>query len=107
MKNHDDPRSPLVDATLIMTAQDEWGQFDFEPPTEIEPDASLACRNCGYALVNFATAKAAVQKEYNYSDEDLESGQNTIKVWCPTCAVSDGRVDDRSEVEGEFYWEVR
>lgn len=106
MKNYDDPKSPLVDATLIMATQDEWGQFDFEPPVEIEADASLACRNCGHALVEFAKAKAAVQKEYNYSDVDLDSGLHTIKVWCPQCAVADGRVDDASEIEGQFYWEV-
>lgn len=107
MKKHDDPRSPLVDATIITSAQDEWGYFDIDIPTKIDPDASLACRNCGYALVEYSEAKKAVQKEYSYSDEELDSGANTIKVWCPQCAVADGRVDDIGEVEGEFYWEVR
>ncbi len=106
MKNHDNPRSPLIDATMVMTTQDEWGQFDFEPPVKIEVDASLACRNCGYALVEFGVAKAAAQKEYNYPDEDLDSGLHTIKVWCLQCAVADRRIADISEVKGSFYWEV-
>lgn len=36
MKNHDGPRSPLVDATIIMSQQDEWGYFDIDasPPVQ-------------------------------------------------------------------------
>jgi rubredoxin len=70
------------------------------------PAGTLACRNCGYAFVEFSEAKKAVQNEYNYSDKELNRGQINIKIWCPQCAVADGRVDDISEVAGEFYWEV-
>lgn len=69
--------------------------------------SKLACRNCGYELVEFEAAIAAVQLEYRYLREEFEESKATIQVWCPACAVADGRVDELSEVDDDFYWEVR
>jgi len=67
--------------------------------------SKLSCRNCGSEVVKFEEAKAAVQVEYNYSDEELETAK-TIKVWHCDCAIADHRIEALEECGGDFYWEV-
>lgn len=67
--------------------------------------SKLSCRNCGDEVVEFEAAKVAVQAEYNYSDDELETIK-TIRVWHCDCAASDHRIGTVDECGGEFYWEV-
>lgn len=71
--------------------------------------SKLSCRNCGHDLIEFNEAAKAVQTKCRYTTEELasRSAPPHIHVWCPDCAVSDGRIDDISEVSGEFHWEIR
>ena len=67
----------------------------------------LSCRNCGNTVVDFRTAKAAVQKGYNYTDEELVTTKS-IRVWHKDCAIADGRIDTADESSAkDYHWEVR
>lgn len=67
--------------------------------------SKLSCRNCGDEVTDFETAKKKVKKEYNYTDEELETTK-TIRVWHCQCALADKRINKLKECGGPFYWEV-
>jgi len=65
------------------------------------------CRNCGYEVVSWDAVKAAIQKDYDFTNDELDEGKIAVRVYHPDCAIADGRIDDESECDGlSFYWEA-
>ena len=65
------------------------------------------CRNCGYDLVEREVVVDAVQELYLYTEAELQDGPPSVRVWCPDCAVADGRIDEVDEsASPDFHWEV-
>ena len=69
----------------------------------------MDCRNCGSEVTDRNTIQAAVQQQYNFTNEEFNTDKIIVKAWHPDCAIADGRIDDKSELdEGlNFYWEAR
>jgi hypothetical protein len=70
-------------------------------------DQKMICQNCGSEVAPRSEVIAAVRAEYNFTDEEIESGKVVTKVFHPACAVADGRIDSEDDLNGaEFYWDA-
>jgi len=69
-------------------------------------DEMTCCRNCGGTVAAWAAVKAAIQEEFSFTDDELESAD--IAIFHPDCAVADERIAAIEDLDGAaFYWEVR
>lgn len=69
----------------------------------------MNCINCEDTInASWEEIKETIQEDYTFSDAALDSGDVSVKLWHPKCAVADRRVNDIEELGGaKFYWNAR